>query len=266
MTECENFEEKSSFAWGIEGQQFDLLKTIVAFANTSGGTIDLLMVQEPRDRLDSARLDDFVNKYVTPRLGGISSAFADEAHCLVTVQKSAFAPHVISQEASYEKSGKTKSAFYPGQVYVRHSSKSEPANGQDLHNIIREGVSSWLSALGEAVGKVGLSPSKEGGMPVRIVEGGPSIGISIGESHPYTAGDIGKKVSRTGAWIGKLCNRLNLRYDSSYCVKIPGGNTPFYRFSEKALKRIRMTLMANPHCNPYSCDGKNCKCVKIDVR
>jgi hypothetical protein len=68
MPESESFEEKSSFEWGREGQHFDLLKTIVAFANCAGGQILLKQVSGDHRRLDSARIDDFANTYVSPRL------------------------------------------------------------------------------------------------------------------------------------------------------------------------------------------------------
>lgn len=205
---------RRSFEWGREGQEFDLLKTIIAFANGGGGKILLEAVLGNVKQLDSARLDDFANKYVSPRLGGIQSTGNEDGSWTITVSKSPFAPHVISQEASYEKAGKMKSAFYPGQVYVRHSSKSEPARGEDLQRIIRESVSSWLESLGRAVGSLSFAPSEsEYGMPVRIVEGGPTLAISLADSHPYTASDIGEPLDKRGSWIGAAVNKLGLRND-----------------------------------------------------
>ena len=103
MPESEFFEEKSTFEWGLEGQQYDLLKTIIAFANTEGGTIQIKAVVGDKDRLDFARLDDFCNKHISPRIGGIVGEFIEGNGCLVTVAKSSFAPHVVAQEASYQK-------------------------------------------------------------------------------------------------------------------------------------------------------------------
>lgn len=264
MAESESFEEKSQFTWDHEGQQYDLLKTLVAFANCNGGLVQIKKISSSEKMLDSARLDDFVNKYVTPRLGGISSEKNHDGSWTISVMKSAFAPHVISQEASYQKGKKTKSAFYPGQVYVRHSSKSEPASGEDLQRLIREGVSSWLSNLGEAV--AGLNVGGHGGdtaMPVRIVEGGPSLAISLGESHPYITSQLGKAFGKNGSWIGKLINRLKLRGDPRYATVVAGYKQPIYKYSELAKEAVHQALSANPACNPYSCDGKTCKCAKV---
>jgi hypothetical protein len=263
MSEKETYEEKPSFEWSREGE-FDLLKTIIAFANCQGGKILLRSVAGDTKRLDSARLDDFANKYVSPRIGGIVSTEGQDGSWTIVIAKSSFAPHVIAQEASFQKGKRIKSAFYPGQIYVRHSSKSEPARGEDIQTLIREGVSSWLSSLGAAVAAMGISGQDDGeGIPIRLVEGGPSLALSLASGHPHIASEIGEPVGKTGSWIGKWINQVGLRSDRRYVAKIPGGKTEFYRFSDLAKATVQEVLDKNPECNPYSCDKQGCRCIKL---
>lgn len=253
IEETETREVKGDFDWSAEGQQFDLLKTVVAFANTSGGSIHIERFRCDEAKLDSARLDDFVNKYVSPPLHGISSLITDTKGCKITVAKSAFAPHAIKAPGEYFVNGKKKPAFHLGQVYVRHSTKSEPATGEDLQRLIRESVSGWLTQLGEAMGKVTISGSDIGAaMPVRMVEGGPGLSISFAESHPYRAGDLGAPFGKTGAWIGKLINKEGMRADLTYCRRLPMFTQSTYAFSDAAKERVAKILTDNPEYNPYS--------------
>jgi predicted HTH transcriptional regulator len=178
--ECTTYEEKVEVVWSEAGKQFDLLKTIVAFANCEGGELCIVAFKGDEQRLDSARLDDFVSKYVSPPVRGIVSAKAQDGSWTISVYKSPTAPHVIKEGGNYVKKGVQTPAFYRGQVYVRHSSKSEPASAEDLQRLIREGVASWLASLGEAVARVGISDDgTDTGIPFRLVAGGPALEVSF---------------------------------------------------------------------------------------
>lgn len=251
--ETETYEEKSQIEWSSAGKQFDLLKTLVAFANCDGGRLRIKKFIGDDQHLDSARLDDFVNKYVAPPVNGIASSQDGDGCWVLEVAKSPFAPHVIVNTGNYETKGRQKPAFYPGQVYVRHSSKSEPANEQDFQRMIREGVSSWLSSLGAAVAQVGFADDEDGsGVPMRIVDGGPALAISIEESHPYSATDLGRPFGKQGAWIGKLINREGMRDNIRYTKKLRVYSDPIYCYSEAARERVEKLLMKKPNYNPYA--------------
>lgn len=250
--ESETYEEKSSIEWSEVGKQFDLLKTIIAFANCEGGVIFIAKFIGDEALLDSARLHDFSSKYVDPAISGISSEKGQDGSWKISVTKSPFAPHVIKMSGNYKKNGKDRAAFYPGQVFVRHSSKSEPASAIDLQRIIREGVSSWLGSLGAAVARVGLSSAEGVGVPMRIVEGGPALSIGIDESHPYSASDIGEPFGKTGAWIGKLITKEGMRDDRRYSLRLKQYKQPMYCFSEAAKAKVAELLSSSPEYNPYS--------------
>lgn len=249
------YEEKSEVAWAAAGKQFDLLKTIVAFANCEGGELCILAFKGDENRLDSARLHDFVSKYVSPPIDGIASSKEEDGSWTIAVHKSPSAPHVIEEAANYNKNGVQKAAFHRGQIYMRHSSKSEPATAEDLQRLIREGVASWLSSLGEAVAKVGISEEgDDSGIPVRLVAGGPSLEISFRENHPYSASDLGAPFGKTGAWIGKLVNNEGMRKDPRFTRKHSMYAHPIYSFSEAAMDRVAEILETDPDYNPYNTD------------
>jgi hypothetical protein len=250
--ESETYEFKSRVEWSRAGKQFDVLKTIVAFANCHGGVIEIAEYTGDEKHLDSARLDDFVSKYVEPSVRGISSSKTTTGVWKIRVEKSPYSPHVISNTGNYHVKGRDRAAFYPGQIYVRHSSKSEPAGAADMQRMIREGISSWLSSLGEAVAKVGLSESdNDVGIPMRLIDGGPAVSVSFDESHPYSASDLGKPFRKTGAWIGKLINVEGMRYDPRYTRSINVYSKPISCFSQAAKDRVKEILEENPDYNPY---------------
>jgi len=253
--ESEKYEEKSLLRWSEEGQQFAIFKTIVAFANCDGGCILIESYEGDERNMDSSRICDAVNKYFSPSLVGVASVKQEDGSWLISVQKSHLAPHVATHAPTLEKNGKKKAAFHRGQVFVRHSSKTEAAGPEDFQRLIRDGVSSWLAGLGEAVARVGLHDSKLGeGIPMRIVDGGPSLNISVEQSHPYTATQLGQKHGKKGSWIGKLINREGMRGDPAYTKALPHNAGTIYLYSEAARQKVWDILDGNLNYNPYSSD------------
>jgi hypothetical protein len=71
---------------------------------------------------------------------------------VIEVPPSEDGPHTIAHSASYTlASGKQKPVFHPGQIYVRHSSKTEPATADDIRAMIQKASAKTLSALGDAI-------------------------------------------------------------------------------------------------------------------
>lgn len=251
--EGETYEEKSKIVWSVAGKQLDLLKTIVAFANCSGGQLCIVEYEGDARNMDAARLHDFVAKYVSPSITGLETKQADDGSWTINVRKSADAPHVIRVAGNYRaEDGTQKPAFHPGQVYVRHSSKSEPATAQDLQRLIREGVSSWLSSLGEAVARVGITEDGDDkGIPMRLVEGGPALSVSFRDNHPYSATALGEPFAKTGAWIGKMLTVEGMRDDPIYTRVHNMYSNPIYTYSEAAKQKVAEILTNDPDYNPY---------------
>jgi len=260
LVEGEQCEVKSEFT-GAKEQILKIVKTIVAFANTKGGTIWIERVEgeAARQKLDSARLDDAVNKYVSPRVSGIESSPTEENGMAwkIHVPKSPDAPHVFVEQGTYRDGrGRTKTVFHPGQVYARHSSKTEPATGEDLHEIIKSSIVGWLTNLGEAIGRVAQDLSvSETGFPVTITETGLlSIRIKDPNSeYPYTAKSLASKTGKSQNWVAAAAKKLGLKNDKAFCMEIKCSDnkrTLQVRYNERAL-RLLEERAKDPNFDPY---------------
>jgi hypothetical protein len=65
---------------------------------------------------------------------------------------------VIAHTANYKLGDKGQGpAFHQGQIYVRHSSKSEPATEDDVRWMINKAVSRVLASLSEAMKNASIS-------------------------------------------------------------------------------------------------------------
>jgi hypothetical protein len=103
---------------------------MVAMANCRGGRIVLSDVICSSKLLDSSHLDNLVNAQVSPRINGITWRQLPDGDWEIEADRSPDRPHVFVVDRRYkDDEGKDKYAFHRGQVYVRHSSKSEPATG-----------------------------------------------------------------------------------------------------------------------------------------
>lgn len=123
-----------------------LVKDIIAFANAGGGAIifgrDETAVygvdEEVVRALDSARLADDVDKFTRPATIDLSHTTQQlaQGRCVVTVHIAAAGeyPIVIAEDGNCPGTapGKTKHVFAKGDIWTRHSSKTERATRDDL--------------------------------------------------------------------------------------------------------------------------------------
>jgi hypothetical protein len=257
MEEGLRFEQKGYFDWN-HGQPHAIAKTIVAFANTQGGKILLKGVECDKALLDSARITDFVNKSVAPPVSGISTESHENGDCTITVEPSESAPHIFIKNASYKDSeGNDKSAWHAGQVYARHSSKTEPANADDLARNIQVRVSQWLSKLGSAMESLSLD-IKEGksALPVSISDGPSALKIGIADpnrDYPYLTKTLGKKIKKTQDWTQCALKRLGCKDNPIYSMEIRGvkGEIVMRRYNERALTILTKKIAECPDYDPY---------------
>jgi hypothetical protein len=124
-----------------------LVKTIVAMANTRGGRIVLQSVDGDPAAFDAQHLYELIAAYAEPRVPGLSVAVALDGSVEIVVPPSELKPHVFTAELSYQHKGRPRWIFFPGQVWVRHSSKNEPAGAEDIERMLRERASRFLGDL-----------------------------------------------------------------------------------------------------------------------
>ncbi|MHB1565731.1 MAG: AlbA family DNA-binding domain-containing protein [Acidiferrobacter sp.] len=165
--ETAGLELKASFDPAAAGNWCELVKDIVAIANSGGGVIvfginddgtpgsaDLAGVLS----IDPATIVDKIRKYTGQHYAGCSVASATwQAHPVVIMSVAAVPiPIVFTAPGTYDiGGGKQKTAFSIGTVYFRHGAKSEPATSEDLRISLDRELerirSSWLDGIKKVV-------------------------------------------------------------------------------------------------------------------
>jgi hypothetical protein len=209
--ETTSIEFKESFDVASAQEWCEVIKDVVAVANTGGGTIvfglqdngipsgcDVSLVLS----LDSAEITDKIHKYTNTQFADFTIQRCEKAGNILAaliVQETQI-PLVFEKPGTYDiGGGKQRNAFSMGTIYFRHGPKSEPGNSDDLRNsfdrllvTVRE---SWLknvrqvveAPLGSTV--VTISPTSDpSALPVRMSNdpNAPIIGgISPDQTHPY---------------------------------------------------------------------------------
>ena len=253
--EGEDLELKSDFDGG-ERQWFELVRTIAAMANTKGGRLILQKAQCEIALLDSARITDRVNKALRPRLSGITSRVTDGGVWEISIQPSRQKPHVFTAELNYvDPHGKNRSAFYPGQVYARHSSKTEPATEEDFARMIQETVATWLEKLAQGIQSLSFEMTSEANsLPVRIAHEPGGLAVSITDPNkdfPYTVTELGKRIGRSQNWTAKAIGKLAIRDDPLYCMTIKFGKNELRKYNEAAAAKLLQIVSEKPDFDLY---------------
>lgn len=165
--ESRSVEFKETFDPGSAGEWCELVKDIVAIANSGGGYL-LFGVKrngvpsgwdpKPVLDLDPAHITDKVKAYTGEEFSEfeMQEAVKSDQTIAIPIVKSVGVPMVFTQPGTYSVAqGKQKTAFSRGTVYFRHGAKSEPANSQDLRDCIEREVEhnrrSWLKNIRKVV-------------------------------------------------------------------------------------------------------------------
>jgi predicted HTH transcriptional regulator len=176
--ESEELEKKSSLDPSNPREMLGLVSDVVAMANTRGGRLLIgtrgAPLPENHGKLfDSARIDDKVNSFVEPNVGGITSRQLDRDFLLVEVTKSPNTPHVFKKEGNYNDPEKGQSHIFRSRdILVRHSSKTERATRSDVDRMFTE----RQKALFDKVKMVFDAPS---GARIEVMEEGMGVPIRI---------------------------------------------------------------------------------------
>lgn len=223
--ESETFERKG----GVDpNNTADMLlkvaKPLIAMANTEGGTLLIGQKGKPYSdadlhRLDSAAIDDLVNKCVEPRAGNITTLPSRSKEFVkITIEESTNKPHVIQKTRTcLDEQGRDQVALSQGTILVRHSSKTEPANRADIERMLEE----YRNKIFEQVKmvfevtpgqEIVIVPSPDGALPVKVSEEEDALPVrQVLTTEPFL--DFGQELKAgIKAWktSGQLLNRAQI--------------------------------------------------------
>jgi hypothetical protein len=165
-TACLDF--KRTFEPASLGDWLELIKDIVAMANSGGGTIIVGVENDGANSfagaassflaIDPADFTNKIYKYTECHFADFQIARAEKANCelAVLVIKQTQTPLVFTKEGGYtDHEGRSKRAFAAGTVYFRHGAKSEPGNSNDLKAFVERCVENirktWLDGIAKVV-------------------------------------------------------------------------------------------------------------------
>lgn len=218
--ESKTVEFKESFNPADAGEWCELLKDIIAIANSGGGSIviglDNRGFASGADvtatlAIDAAVVTDKVNGYTGHQFTEFEIVEAEkDGHKIAVI-----AVNGVSYPLAFEKvgnyhaaDGKQKNAFAKGTVYFRHGAKSEPGNTEDIRAAIERKLESVRMEWLDGVKKVVHAPSgshvsvlasdvrevaSNDATPIRIVDdpNAPAFRrIDYDISHPYRQKDL----------------------------------------------------------------------------
>ena len=161
--ESRRVEFKSSFEATSEQAWCEVIRDLVAMANSGGGVIlfGLDSKGQPSGAvpaLDPEQIGDKLREYADSHFSNfeIAEVTSDGAPVVALIVGEAVTPIVFTKPGSYSTpDGKQRMAFSPGTVYFRHGARSRPGTTEDLAEAINRRVEavrrSWLTAVRRVV-------------------------------------------------------------------------------------------------------------------
>jgi hypothetical protein len=165
--ESKAVEFKSEFDPALRGAWCEILKDIVAIANSGGGVIviGLQGAGFPNGAdvqgvlgLDPAEVTDKIHAYTGVHFADIEiiDATKDGYQLAMLVVRASESPIVFTKAGTYDLGGgKQKTAFSKGTVYFRHGAKSEPGTTADIAGALERRLAmirrEWLSGVRRVV-------------------------------------------------------------------------------------------------------------------
>jgi hypothetical protein len=194
-----------------EGDWIEVVKHVVALANSGGGVV---VVAEPEVAREEIR--GRLSRYAAPEFGGfeIHPVTRDgETWTAIVVDDVEGVPLVFTQEGRYiDRGGEERVAFTRGSLLFRHGTKSESATGEDIRRFITRQLDAtrrqWLSNIravmhapgGAEIAVIETAERDEEGRPtlIRLTTDptAPLYGqIDPDLSHPYRQKEVVREVN-----------------------------------------------------------------------
>jgi hypothetical protein len=224
-SECADIDFKESFDPSNSGEWLEVIKDVVAMANTGGGTILIGVSNDgsPSGKdisaaasTDPADLTNKIHKYTDVHFHAfemLNRQKNDIEICALIVGHSQI-PIVFTKVGTYEvTAGKQKTVFSAGTVYFRHGAKSEPGTSEDLRQFLVREIEltkrSWMDGIAKIVeaptgSRIAILPPEDqrhvpsGAMPLRLVDdpAAPAYyAVPIDTTHPFRQKEVVRDVN-----------------------------------------------------------------------
>lgn len=258
---------KQAFNPDADGDWLELMKDIVAMANSGGGIVLIGCLNNGhavgvpsglQGRMDPAVVDDKVFKYTGFHLRGLETAPCQKGDIMLLAIKVSKVEYPIpfSKVGTYLcPDGKQKTAFGQGSLYFRHNAKSEPVAAEDLREFVERRLAEikefWLTGIRQVVesppnSRIAVLPSevrisnRSDALPIQITEEMAARILAapqVDATHPYRQKEVIEAVNARlpiGIRINShdlLCVRRahNVHRDLKYCYNM---NWSSPRYSE----------------------------------
>ena len=216
--DCVDF--KREFDPTSNPQWLELLKDIVAMANSGGGIILLGLDDDglPSSgdvshlfELDPADITNKIYKYTDHQFHDfqfIEASKRDITICALVVGPAPI-PIIFTKPGTYSiENNRQKTAFSAGTVYFRHGAKSEPGCTDDLRSsferLLSFTKSSWLDGIAKIVeapagARIAVLPPEirqsdsPQAVPIRIVDdptASPYFALKVDDTHPHRGKEV----------------------------------------------------------------------------
>ena len=222
QAETASIESKSAFDPSSPREWCELVKDLVAMANSGGGMIlvglddhgsPTGLVVSALTELDPANFTDKVRKYTGYQFSEFDLVRATKwgADLLGIRIHAVYIPLVFEKPGAYDVGrGQHKSAFTEGSVFFRHGAKSEPGNNDDIRRAFEEGLEASRNALMRNVRQVVDAPIgsrvvtvlpsvSESALPVRLSDDPDAQVIGQLEpdvTHPFRLKELVQQINR----------------------------------------------------------------------
>jgi|SRR5262245_31317051 len=218
---------KREFDPSVASEWCELIKDIIAMANSGGGVI-LIGVNDdgtvsgcdvaPVLKLDPADVINRIYKYTDLQFSGFEVMKIEKnGHPIaaIRISRAPSVPIAFTKPGTYPiEGGRQKSAFSAGTIYFRHGAKSEPCSAEDLREFMEHEIAirreGWLGNIRKVVeappgSHVAVLPPgspapsiEPAGTPIRLVDdpNAPALGfLHPDASHPYRLIDVVRAVN-----------------------------------------------------------------------
>jgi hypothetical protein len=221
--EGDQLDFKSSFNPSLTGDWCELIKDVIAMANSGGGRVIVGLTDdgEPSGEsvsaflsLDPADIGNKIHKYTGHHFTQFAIVRLEIEGSEVGVMTigGVRLPIIFEAPGEYEwPAGKKKSAFNKGTIYFRHGAKSEPGTTEDLHATLDrelervrgfwlEGIAKVVQAPPEAQVQIvtpTVSLSREGGQAIRLTSRGEGPEFRVVDNdhlYPYRAKELKQRL------------------------------------------------------------------------